>query len=141
MPLPTFLLIHFSSPGTPFMYHLLCFLPIPNPFSPHQKPFFFSSLLSYISLPLFNIFFFFFFYNVLKIKVTIFLMYYISHDNCHPSSSLVSISIYFMTSPNFYSYFLIFYYKCFPFLSFTHPRISLSSAFPYLKETAKITTI
>jgi hypothetical protein len=59
----------FFFPWNPFLYHLLFLLPIPNPLSPHQKPFFFSSLLSYISLPLFNIFFFCFFCDVFKIKV------------------------------------------------------------------------
>jgi hypothetical protein len=63
----------FFFPLNPLLYHLLSLLPIPNPLSPHQKPFFSSSSLSYISLPLFNLFFFFFFRDVLEIKVDDFL--------------------------------------------------------------------
>jgi hypothetical protein len=61
----------FFFPLNPLLYHLLSLLPIPNPLSPHQKPFFSSSSLSYISLPLFNLFFFF--CDVLEIKFDDFL--------------------------------------------------------------------
>jgi hypothetical protein len=59
----------------------------------------------------------------LKSKLTIFFPYYISRYNCRPSSSLVSIAIYFTASPNFYSSSLISCYKRFSSLSLTHPRI------------------
>ncbi len=54
-------------------------------------------------------------------KLTIFFPCYISRYNCHPSSSLVSISIYFTASPNFYSSLLISCYKRFPSLSLSRP--------------------
>lgn len=113
-------------PWNPLLYHLLSLLPILNLLSPYQKSFFSSSFLFYISFLLFNFFIYFLFIAMFsKSKLMIFFPYYISCYNCHPSSFLVSTSIYFTTSLNFYSPFLISCYKRFAFFSLTHPCISL----------------
>jgi hypothetical protein len=114
-----------SSLGTPF--YITSFLSCPSLILfPHTKnlPFLLPLFLTFLSF--FSIFFSSSFAMFSKSKLTIFFLYYIFHYNCHPSFSLVSISIYFTTSPNFYSPFLISYYKCFPSFSLTHLRISLS---------------
>jgi hypothetical protein len=78
----------FFFPLNPLLYHLLSLLPTPNPLSPHQNPFFSFSSLSYIFLPLFNLFFFFFFCDVLEIKVDDFLS--VLHISLQLSSLLFS---------------------------------------------------